>query len=348
MAIRISQVKEKYLYLYANCYPVKGYTRTMICDLQLKKLYFVDNTYFTILTELRTHTIGEVADMLEDEADYAEYEKFIRYLLNKELAAIVDDLDVFPPISMEWDHPAIITNSIIDIRDEFPDFQKIFTQLDELGCHAIQIRAFTHLSPRHITAILALTSGKNFRSVQLLFGYKKEKTGFTSLSKIAIKYPIAALVVYDTPDEAYRKNNAAATKPPNLTYLKQDITSCESCGIINLESLQVPSLQGFIENITLNSCLNRKISIDEQGEIKNCPSMKKSYGNIKNTTLKSVIDHTNISALWPINKDAIEVCKDCEYRYICTDCRAYTTHSDNLYAKPAKCKYDPYTAKWSN
>lgn len=27
--------------------------------------------------------------------------------------------------------------------------------------------------------------------------------------------------------------------------------------------------------------------------------------------------------LWAINKDKILVCQDCEFRYICTDCRAY-------------------------
>ena len=47
-----------------------------------------------------------------------------------------------------------------------------------------------------------------------------------------------------------------------------------------------------------------------------------------------------------INKDLIDVCKDCEFRYICTDCRAYIQDKNNIYSKPAKCNYDPYNAEW--
>ena len=35
-----------------------------------------------------------------------------------------------------------------------------------------------------------------------------------------------------------------------------------------------------------NTCLNRKICIDAEGNIKNYPAMAKSYGNIKDTTLE--------------------------------------------------------------
>jgi len=40
------------------------------------------------------------------------------------------------------------------------------------------------------------------------------------------------------------------------------------------------------------------------------------------------------------------VCKDCEFRYVCTDCRAYRADAEDLYSKRARCSYDPYTATW--
>jgi len=49
-----------------------------------------------------------------------------------------------------------------------------------------------------------------------------------------------------------------------------------------------------------------------------------------------------------ITKDQVAVCRDCEFRYVCTDCRAYTQDADDPYSKPAKCTYDPYTATWAN
>ena len=90
-----------------------------------------------------------------------------------------------------------------------------------------------------------------------------------------------------------------------------------------------------------NSCLNRKISIDVDGAIKNCPSMSQNFGNIENTTLKESLKHSDFKNNWNITKDQVSVCKDCEFRYICTDCRAYVEKPENNYSKPLKCGYDP-------
>lgn len=75
--------------------------------------------------------------------------------------------------------------------------------------------------------------------------------------------------------------------------------------------------------------------------------MQQSFGNISSVSLASVVNHPTLVQLGSITKDQIEVCRDCEFRYVCTDCRAYTRESGNLYSKPAKCSYDPYTATWS-
>ncbi|MCR9102370.1 MAG: grasp-with-spasm system SPASM domain peptide maturase, partial [bacterium] len=106
------------------------------------------------------------------------------------------------------------------------------------------------------------------------------------------------------------------------------------------------ALNTFTESINHNSCLNRKISIDTEGNIKNCPSMKESYGNIKDTTLLEALEKPGFKKYWNITKDQISVCKDCEFRYICTDCRAYLEDPDDIYSKPLKCGYNPYTCEW--
>jgi hypothetical protein len=76
--------------------------------------------------------------------------------------------------------------------------------------------------------------------------------------------------------------------------------------------------------------------------------MQKSYGNIKDTTLKEALEKPGFKDLWFIHKDQIDVCQDCEFRYICTDCRAFIKDSNNIYSQPAKCGYNPYIAKWQN
>lgn len=74
--------------------------------------------------------------------------------------------------------------------------------------------------------------------------------------------------------------------------------------------------------------------------------MSHNYGNVSNTLLQDALKHKDFKKYWNINKDRIDVCKDCEFRYICTDCRAYIEEPDNIYSKPLKCGYDPYTNQW--
>ena len=90
-----------------------------------------------------------------------------------------------------------------------------------------------------------------------------------------------------------------------------------------------------------------KVSVDQNGNIKNCPSMKETFGNIKDTTLSEAIEKPGFKKYWDINKDKIHVCKDCEFRYICTDCRAYVEDPEDILSKPLKCGYNPYTGEWS-
>ncbi len=117
------------------------------------------------------------------------------------------------------------------------------------------------------------------------------------------------------------------------------------CGCVD-KSFFTINLPFFTESQCHNTCLNRKICIDAEGNIKNCPAMAKSYGNIKDTTLEEAINKPGFKDLWYICKDQIDVCKDCEFRHLCTDCRAFIKDPENIYSQPAKCTYNPYICKW--
>src|SRR5690606_33532331 len=72
-----------------------------------------------------------------------------------------------------------------------------------------------------------------------------------------------------------------------------------NCGIIET-SYFTNDLQHITESQRHNTCLNRKIAIDAEGNIKNCPSMAKSYGNIKDTKLIDVVNNPEFQKLWYI------------------------------------------------
>ena len=61
-----------------------------------------------------------------------------------------------------------------------------------------------------------------------------------------------------------------------------------------------------------------------------------------------MLENSDLKKYWFINKDKISVCQDCEFRHVCTDCRAYIENPEDLYSKPLKCGYDPYANVWED
>lgn len=121
--------------------------------------------------------------------------------------------------------------------------------------------------------------------------------------------------------------------------------SDKNCGSICSEYF-VYNIHSYTLSVNYNSCLYKKISIDSNGYIRNCPSMQKNFGLIGETKLNEVIKLPEFTQLWNITKDTISKCKDCEFRRVCTDCRAYLENPEDIYSAPLKCGYDPHTGIW--
>ena len=73
--------------------------------------------------------------------------------------------------------------------------------------------------------------------------------------------------------------------------------------------------------------------------------------SIEKTIFKNCQKSRPLTKYQNLTKNNIQVCKDCGFRYIFTDCRAYTeqTHytEEGLdISKPLKCGYNPYTGEW--
>jgi len=167
---------------------------------------------------------------------------------------------------------------------------------------------------------------------------------FKDLRKLLIQNDIKTLLIKS--EIGYSVLFMPPTGMGDIFLLKAKLNSPNCCGSIE-KDLFTSNIKFFTESLHHNSCFNRKISIDAEGNIKNCPSMAESFGNIRDTTLAEAIEKPGFKKYWNINKDQIAVCKDCEFRYICTDCRAYVEDPSDILSKPLKCGYNPYTGEWS-
>jgi radical SAM protein with 4Fe4S-binding SPASM domain len=93
-------------------------------------------------------------------------------------------------------------------------------------------------------------------------------------------------------------------------------------------------------NKIFNSCWGKKIAITKDGKIRPCIYSEIIIGDIIEQSLNEIL--AKISFYWTLNKDKIEKCKICEFRYACFDCReiAYR-EGGNLQAANPYCSYNP-------
>ena len=225
------------------------------------------------------------------------------------------------------------------------DFSKITLELDKLNCKAVELRFYTEKSITDLCSILNQFENTRLQHILLIVKFSN-KFKKDDLEKIFSKYKKIVSIVVHSSEETTPVDVTVKENGISITHVKQNINSASHCGLIQTNYFSI-NIDTFFESINHNSCLNKKISIDINGNIKNCPSMLESYGNIENTTLEEAINKGSFKKYWDITKDQVEVCKDCEFRYICTDCRAYV-ENDGKYSKPLKCGYSPYTNEWEN
>lgn len=334
---------KRYFKLFANCIPVKGAKRSIICDLQRSQFDLVPNDLLMILEESKSHEELKNTMSIEDVETLNEYFDFLE---KKEYGfwCTEEELELFPSMDLSFETSSIITNAIIDVDfNSNHDFASIYTQLEDLGCRHLQIRFYNKLEWIVLADIIRPLINNRINSLELIVQQNDDTKEEYLLDLCRKNLKIVSIII--SGHSLDKKVMVGVNGYTSLLYTKQKITNCMSCGNIHHAYFTI-NPQSFTESLYNNSCLNRKIAVDIQGFIKNCPSIPTSYGNVNDSSLKDALKHPDFKSLWGIHKGQIEVCMDCEFRHICTDCRAYLKDPSNKYSKPLKCTYDPYTASW--
>ncbi|MCR1025761.1 grasp-with-spasm system SPASM domain peptide maturase [Cellulophaga baltica] len=332
----------KKVVLYSNCLLVKGANRSVICDVQLQTIHYIPNSLYELLKEHSGKSVDDIKQSYDNKFNDV-IDAYFKFLEDKEIIFYTNTPERFPSMNLDWHYPHKVSNVILDYNNSSNyDIKHVLKELEELRCKNVQLRFFSAINKEFVISILQYIKDLKsiITSIELIVK-NSEWTSSEEIKELFLKYPrLSAFNIHSA-----EENEIISYGNKFIVYTQQVINSEAHCGIISMNYFAI-NLKTFTESKQHNSCLNRKISIDTNGNIKNCPSMNKIYGSIKNTKLKNVIDDSSFQEVWNINKDQIDVCKDCEFRYICTDCRAYLEKPEDTYSKPLKCGYNPYTNEW--
>lgn len=330
----VSGKKDSFV-VFSNCVLVKGKDRLAIYDLN-GKVYLTDKQNEQLLSSIFDKRIVP-KNKLEDNL---KLEDAIRFLESKGLGIWMSGVVAkhLTSINFNFDTPYTITNAILDINYASDNYTEFIDQLSDLNCPFLQCRFYPDTNIHNVEQVIECANANEIRSIQLMIPFRKEDEFVAKLNTLLHKYNrISEIIIYSVPVD-YINNH----KPTNslLRLTEHHFENESSCGKIERQFF-VPSLGFYSEALQFNTCLNKKVSLTVNGYIKNCPSLNITYGHITHTTLYSVVNSFDFQKLWHLKKDLVEVCKDCELRYMCSDCRAYTIKNCML-SKPAKCSYNPY------
>ncbi|MCY0977976.1 grasp-with-spasm system SPASM domain peptide maturase [Chryseobacterium wangxinyae] len=339
-----------YFKIFSNCILAKGHTQSVISDLQRQLSETIPNDLFEIIQLLNSKkSIDEICNKygLENKQIIIEY---LDFLQEKEYGFYCEEneYDLFPKLDITFNYPSSISNAVIELKlENIGNLNFIIKQLFLLQCESLTLVFYENLTRAEFYEVAKFLEGFPIRSLEIVCKHDiminqkflKGLNMIMQLTKITF-FEADRNIINNWDDEIFY----------DRIYTTKKITTFKFCGAIDLKYFNT-NLPKVLEAINHNSCLHKKISIDINGNIKNCPSMSQNFGNIQDIKLENALDNPEFKKYWNLTKDRIEICKDCEFRYICTDCRAYTeqtkTNTKGLdISKPLKCGYNPYTGEW--
>ncbi|MFP3834903.1 grasp-with-spasm system SPASM domain peptide maturase [Chryseobacterium sp. SIMBA_028] len=338
----------RYFNLFSNIIIAKGARRILISDLQRKISDLYPLELNDIIDELKNDSIENILENYDEESKEIIHE-YVELLLENEYGFITNgnwDRN-FTPLSHEVHEVNKISNIFIEI-DHLSVLDKIKSSIDNLGVKHLVIYSAKELSTEEIQEIDSKFQNSVLEGIEIYLPFHNavNEEFFQTLDQTTIR--IYNLIFYNCPQASFKvKDEFRFT----IHSIEEDL-KISACGKVDLKYFNT-NLPKILEAVNHNSCLHKKIGIDIKGNIKNCPLMPQTFGNIHTSNLEETFIQSDFKKYWNLTKDHIEGCKDCEFRYVCTDCRAFTERNmknkDGLdISKPLKCGYDPYTGVWED
>lgn len=328
--------------LFASCIPVNGASRYVICDLQRSELFIIPEGLYTILVEYENWNIQDIKSVFENEFD-DHIDNHFDFLIKNELGFMTSEPEKFPKIEVKWETPSLVSNIIIEVSENSDhSYQLIFDQLNIVGCRFVELRFYNLIDLLLLKEIIKLSENSKIRNISIYLHFNPNIYS-GDLDILLLQFQrVGNIVVHSVPSSIDINHDNR-----NIFYTSDVISNNDCCGQVSSKYFNL-NIDHYMESQFHNTCLNKKMTVDISGDFKNCPSLPGNFGNIRNTQMTEVLLNNDFTKLWNIKKDQIEICKDCEFRYICTDCRAFRSDELNLYSKPKKCGYDPYAGIWDH
>lgn len=302
----------------------KGKMRGTIADLTREQYYIVPN--FSSLEELRMNR------------------KLWNFLIEEEVLLLVNNecKNLFMPIDMKFETYSKISNIVIEYTKN--GFDAMLNIVEDLICRDIAVIINNGISVFRKEIFDKIIKFQHLDINKIEFHIIEDILNVSDIefvNNISLSFNFIKFFIYSD-------------------NLINDLSLEKNCVIfLNKNSFnnKKHSAKEFYVNILFfseannyNVYFNRKLAIDNKGDLKNSLHSNHIFGNIFQPKEKiiDIICSSNFQRIWYSKKDITSVCKDCEFRYLCSYKEEPKERSDGTWFHDKECNYNPYICKWSH
>ena len=261
------------------------------------------------------------------------YTEYLSYLLFKEvLSEVSTEAWVgVRQLELSWDYPGAIMDAVIECKGSSRlQLKELLDDLCTLGCrHALFLIDEDVLIGAQ--EVMSAISESALRSCDIFLKCKEE----TWKEVVDLLHGDARVLTV--------RRLQLEPNTEDLDWAQLFDGSPKLASMVN-------ELRFYCEARLFNPAFNRRIWVTASGL---CYSGRPTVGNGFPVTAISrndegilVFAQPEWTMLSSINKDQIEVCKDCEFRHCCYDTRIPVRCTSSGWRYTSECNYNPYICKW--
>lgn len=316
--------------IHNSCKLVKAYNTYVIYDLLKSKFHLIPNEigkYFSNNSNRKKLSIeGELAlkQLLKEDIVFVNNKKVYSNLMK---------------FTSDFEIPCTISNLIIDYSNFLTKKENgliILDIVENLLIKNMQITLNSSFDINRITEFLNLFSTSILQHIEII------------ILDYCVRYSdLNLLIKNDRVNSAIfiREQKNLIKKKGKIIFLNKKIylTGTHPIKFSIDKNL-------FDESQQFNTYFNKKLYISKNGNVSNAPECQETFINIFKTKpfpfLYKMIESKKFQKYWKIRKDICNVCKDCEYRYMCVDNRLPYLAENGFWSHNEECNYNPYTQEW--
>jgi radical SAM protein with 4Fe4S-binding SPASM domain len=237
----------------------------------------------------------------------------------------------------QFSFPSIITNSIIEIDSNNINFKNL-NFLNWILCKNIVIEFVNSPLIEIVKSILNQCIESNVHQITIIINHYIDDYYSDNFIENILCNRLNKVIIFNSPFNHSIENSIFFYNFGRQRSIKK------------YKKEFYPDLTLILESYDFHTYFNCKLYIGTSGEIKNAPECDEIFGNIKDINnpeeLKQIIKTQEFQKYWNVHKDIQDVCKDCEFRYMCVDNKIPYQRSENEWYHKLECNYNPYIAKW--